>query len=186
VLECNQVFEHNTDPDFNDPIPDDADNMQFNTVNDVDDGVVMSLVESLGVFTADQVRFALKECNGVPDRAANWLFSNMDNLDTLIVSASLRNMEDKHKISANVSKATTMNWEDGEGKYTLKGMISHIGKNTGSGHYVAHLKKFVDDEWKWIIFNDEKVALSLHPPKLHAYLYIYQRTDTLGSMHPEY
>lgn len=146
----------------------------------------MSLVESLGAFTTDQVRFALKECSRAADRAADWLFSNMDSLDALMMSASLRNVESNPEASVHIDKASKINWEDGEGKYSLRGMISHIGKNTGSGHYVAHLKKLVDDEWKWVIFNDEKVALSLHPPKEHAYLYIYQRTDTLGSIHPEY
>jgi ubiquitin carboxyl-terminal hydrolase 5/13 len=72
--------------------------------------------------------------------------------------------------------------EDGEGKYKLVGLVSHIGKNTGSGHYVAHLKK--DD--KWVIFNDEKVALSETPPTQHAYLYLFQRIDSIGSPNPNY
>ena len=46
--------------------------------------------------------------------------------------------------------------EDGDGRYRLTGLVSHIGKNTGSGHYVAHLRK---DE-QWVIFNDDKVAIS--------------------------
>jgi len=49
--------------------------------------------------------------------------------------------------------------DNGDGQYTMIGMISHIGKHTGSGHYVAHLKR--DD--KWVIFNDEKVAVSVEP-----------------------
>ena len=60
--------------------------------------------------------------------------------------------------------------------------ISHIGKNTGSGHYVAHLKR----DGKWVIFNDEKVALSESPPRLHAYLYLFQRSDTVGLPRPDY
>jgi len=72
--------------------------------------------------------------------------------------------------------------EDGDGKYTLMGMISHIGKNTGSGHYIAHLKK---DE-KWVIFNDEKVALSENPPFQHAYLYLFRRDDTIDSVNGSY
>lgn len=73
----------------------------------------------------------------------------------------------------NVSQAL----DDGNGIYELIGMISHIGKNTGSGHYVCHLKK----GGKWAIFNDEKVALSESPPFQHAYLYIFQRSDSIGS-----
>lgn len=70
--------------------------------------------------------------------------------------------------------------DDGDGKYSLIGLISHIGKNTSSGHYVCHLKK----DGKWVIFNDEKVALSEHPPVKHAYMYLFQRSDSLGSPHP--
>lgn len=72
--------------------------------------------------------------------------------------------------------------DDGEGNYTLVGLISHIGKNTGSGHYVAHLKK----DGKWVIFNDEKVALSQDPPIQHAYMYLFRRNDTLDSPHMDY
>lgn len=178
------VFDHNTDPDFNDPIPDDAESMPRRSQDNVDEEVLATLVESLGAFTTDQVRFALKECNGSPDRAADFLFSNSDCLDELIVASSLKNVAGTKETSSTVK--SKIRWEDGEGKYSLKGMISHIGKNTGSGHYVAHLKKVIDDEWKWVIFNDEKVALSLRPPREHAYLYIYQRTDTLESINPDY
>jgi ubiquitin carboxyl-terminal hydrolase 5/13 len=74
----NWVFEHSTDPDFNDPIPEVA--VGVTTTGDdsgVDEGVVMSLVENLGCFTMDQVRAALKETSGAADRAADWLFSHM-------------------------------------------------------------------------------------------------------------
>jgi ubiquitin carboxyl-terminal hydrolase 5/13 len=72
----NWVFEHNSDPDFNDPLPD-GDVAASVVSSDVDEGVVMSLVENLGCFTGDQVRAALKHCGGASDRAADWLFSHM-------------------------------------------------------------------------------------------------------------
>lgn len=77
------------------------------------------------------------------------------------------------KESKDAPPAASVPLDDGNGKYRMVGMISHIGKHTGSGHYVAHLKR--DD--KWVIFNDEKVALSEHPPFEHAYLYLFQRQD---------
>lgn len=130
---------------------------------------------SLGAFTADQVRAALKETNGAADRAADWLFSHMDDLDGAIAALSSGNTSEQ-------PAGNKVELEDGVGKYELMGMISHIGKNTGSGHYVAHLKK----DGKWVIFNDEKVALSSKPPFEHAYLYLYKRKDTVGSPHPGY
>ena len=78
----NWVFEHNMDPDFNDDLPEPGSTPPSATTaggsdSGVAEGVVMSLVESLGCFTADQVRAALKETSGAADRAADWLFSHM-------------------------------------------------------------------------------------------------------------
>lgn len=161
----NWIFEHSNDADFNDPLPDNA----APVASDVDESLVASLVENLGCFTADQVRVALRECSGSAERAADWLFST-DDLDGTI--ARLQNK------STGSSAQSLAPLEDGEGRYQLTGLVSHIGKNTGSGHYVAHLRK----DGKWVIFNDEKVALSEKPPKEHAYLYLFQRIDSIG--HP--
>eukprot|EP00980_Cylindrotheca_fusiformis_P017204 scaffold5296_cov215-Cylindrotheca_fusiformis.AAC.7 len=166
----NWIFEHNMDPDFNDPLPEPSTAPAPAVGGDgVDDAVVSSLVDSLGCFTFDQVRAALKETSGAADRAADWLFSHMDDLDGAIAS-----LQDKN---AATSALSPVELDDGPGKYRMVGMVSHIGKNTGSGHYVAHIKH----DGKWVIFNDEKVALSENPPIPHAYLYLYQRMDTLDS-----
>ena len=171
------VFEHNNDPDFNDPLPEESATAAPATdasSDGIDEGTVQSLVEMLGCFTADQVRFALKETNGASDRAADWLFSHMDDVDSLMIAAA----EDKTSDST-AGSTSVPDLEDSSdcSTYQLTGLISHIGKNTGSGHYVAHI--YVDG--KWVIYNDEKVAESEHPPVEHAYLYLLQRTDTIGN-----
>jgi ubiquitin carboxyl-terminal hydrolase 5/13 len=172
------VFEHNMDPDFNDPLPDEVTGGgSMQSSSGVDESVVSTLVASLGAFTADQVRVALKETNGAADRAADWLFSHMDDLDGAIAAVSQK-PEDK----AQGESGAKILLDDGEGQYSLIGMISHIGKNTSSGHYVAHVKR----NGKWIIFNDEKVALSSKPPFEHAYLYLLQRNDAAGSLSTNY
>ena len=166
------VFEHNMDPDFNDPLPEAGETAAATADSDgIDEGLVMSLVENLGCFSVEHVRAALKHTGGASDQAADWLFSHMDDLDVAIASLTVKSS----------TKADSLSWtvpalplDDGEGKYTMVGMVSHIGKHTGSGHYVAHLKR--DD--KWVIFNDEKVAISASPPFAHAYIYLYQRNDT--------
>ena len=56
-------------------------------------------------------------------------------------------------------------------EYRLVGFISHMGASTLSGHYVCHIKK--GDQW--IIYNDEKVAVSENPPRGLGYLYLYAR-----------
>ena len=177
----NWIFEHNMDPDFNDPLPEpSAAASSGSNGGNVDDTVVMSLVENLGMFSIDQVRVALKETNGAADRAADWLFSHMDDLD-----GAIANLQGKSTPNgAGHSGGPKVELEDGEGKYNMVGMISHIGKNTGSGHYVAHIKR--KEDGKWVIFNDEKVALSENPPIQHAYLYLFQRSDAIGSPNPQY
>lgn len=62
---------------------------------------------------------------------------------------------------------------DGVGKYELVGIVSHMGRNTACGHYVCHLKK----KGKWVIYNDEKVAISENPPRDLAYMYLCRRKD---------
>lgn len=176
----NWIFEHNMDPDFNDPLPEPSAAAPSKSNDGVDETVVMSLVENLGMFTIDQVRAALKETNGAADRAADWLFSHMDDLDGAIANLQGNNASG----GSGGSVPQNVELEDGEGKYEMVGMISHIGKNTGSGHYVAHVKR--KDNGKWVIYNDEKVALSENPPIQHAYLYLFQRTDTFGSPNTRY
>ena len=56
-------------------------------------------------------------------------------------------------------------------EYKLVAFISHMGTSTMVGHYVCHILK----DNRWVIFNDEKVALSEHPPMDLAYLYLYKR-----------
>ncbi len=74
----NWVFEHNDDPDFNDPLPERTTVIAAAASNSaVNETVVMSLVDDLGCFSADHVRAAVKHCSGAPDRAADWLFSHM-------------------------------------------------------------------------------------------------------------
>lgn len=42
-------------------------------------------------------------------------------------------------------------------RYSLAGFISHVGKNTGCGHYVAHIRK----DGRWAIFDDRKVRICI-------------------------
>jgi len=161
----NWILEHCGDVDFNDPVHHTHEKM----VQDTDDAVLMSLVDNLGCFTVDQVRFGLRETGGEVERAADWLFSHMDDLHTLMANAT----QTSNQPSSTTPTTTTPQLDDGDGNYELIGLISHIGNNTASGHYVCHLKKGDN----WVIFNDEKVAISEHPPFLHAYMYLYRRLD---------
>lgn len=72
------------------------------------------------------------------------------------------------------SVANANRLQDGPGRYRLVGIVSHMGNSTACGHYVAHAFK----DGHWVIFNDEKVAASAHPPRSLGYMYVYAREDT--------
>ena len=77
------------------------------------------------------------------------------------------------KAASGASATPKPQLEDGPGKYELVAFISHMGSNLACGHYVCHLKR----EGRWVLFNDEKVALSAEPPRGLGYLYLFRRKD---------
>lgn len=115
----------------------------------------------------------LQACSGNLERAADWLFSHMDDLDSAVKSV----MEAAPAAATGPVGTAGPEAEDGgglmdgTGMYELVGFVSHMGSNTACGHYVCHLKK----DGKWAIFNDEKVAESENPPKDLGYMYLYRR-----------
>ena len=140
----------------------------------VDEGAVQDLVANLGMFTADQVRPVFVHCDGSAERAADWLFSHMDSLDADIAAlggaggggggGGERDGEGGGGGEAALG--------DGPGVYSLRAIISHVGPNTSSGHYVAHVK---DPTGNWIIMNDDAVALSRRVPREKGFVYLYER-----------
>lgn len=116
-------------------------------------------------FTDEQAKAALVSTGNNPERAADWLFSRMDNLDAAVAEALAS--------AGGGAPAEAAPVDDGPGKYSLFGIVSHLGKNTGSGHYVAHVKK----DGRWVIFNDRKVGLSKAPPLDVGYMYFFKRNE---------
>eukprot|EP01063_Lacrimia_lanifica_P004742 TRINITY_DN126_c0_g2_i1.p1 TRINITY_DN126_c0_g2~~TRINITY_DN126_c0_g2_i1.p1 ORF type:complete len:819 (+),score=375.82 TRINITY_DN126_c0_g2_i1:60-2516(+) len=162
------VLAHMEDPDFTLPpeasAP--ADTAAAAPAQSFDPEAIATLC-SFG-FGDKVVKKALKATGGNTERAADWLFSHPDD-----------NGEEDEPAAAAAgaapAAASGAALDDGPGAYSLVAMISHIGKNTGSGHYVAHVKK----GGAWYLFNDDKVARSEEPPFSHAYMYFYRRTDSL-------
>ncbi|XP_041979608.1 ubiquitin carboxyl-terminal hydrolase 5 [Aricia agestis] len=110
-------------------------------------------IMSMG-FTMAQARAALTATAGDVPRALDWIFSRAGELEP-----------DQPKPDR------TMGCRDGPEKYKLIAFISHMGTSSTVGHYVCH----VLHEGRWVIFNDNKVALSENPPKDLGYLYLYER-----------
>lgn len=147
----NWLLSHMDDPDIDAPIHNGAES------NEVDPSKVAMLV-SFG-FEEEIARKALKASGGDIEKATDWIFNP---------TASGPSVMDATSSSGPTVDATL---PDGDGKYRLIGLVSHIGSSTQCGHYVAHVYK----EGRWVIFNDDKVGVSKTPPKDMAYLYFYER-----------
>lgn len=120
------------------------------------------MIISMG-FSTSQATKALKATNNNTERAVDYIFSHQDELD----------MEDiqESETAPSTSGPPIKNCRDGDGKYRLKAFMSHMGSSSQVGHYVCHILK----DNQWVIFNDNKVALSQAPPKDLGYLYLYER-----------
>merc|ERR1719336_474235 len=122
------------------------------------------MLQSMG-FTPDQAKFALKKNNGDTNLAANWLFTTSPEEVARLIA------EDAVAEKSAASRPKPADFTDGKASYTLIGMVSHVGSNAQTGHYVCHLKK----KDGFVIYNDEKVAKSKKPPLQNGYVYFYKR-----------
>mmetsp|Transcript_62 Transcript_62/g.92 ORF Transcript_62/g.92 Transcript_62/m.92 type:complete len:885 (-) Transcript_62:589-3243(-) len=167
------VLAHMEDPDFNDPLPADPEPGAAGPgagAADADsaDPEKVSMLAGMG-FNDQQAKAALKACGGNIERAADWLFSHMDDLDSAV--ASVLSAPAAGRAAGGAGPAAASRVLDGPGQYELVGFISHMGSNTACGHYVCHIKK----DGRWVIFNDEKVAESEKPPRDLGYMYLFKR-----------
>ncbi|WIA38801.1 hypothetical protein OEZ86_002085 [Tetradesmus obliquus] len=166
------VFAHMEDPDFNDPLPPPAAAAAAGAQQQHDPEKV-SMLAAMG-FEADAAEAALTATGGNVERAGDWLFSHMDDLAAAV--AAVKGGAAAAAAGGGADAAAAGNRSqllDGPGHYKLLGIVSHMGSNTACGHYVAHVKK----DGRWVIFNDEKVAASEHPPLSMGYMYVYTRVD---------
>ncbi|KAG8191918.1 hypothetical protein JTE90_007718 [Oedothorax gibbosus] len=149
----NWVMEHMNDADFNTPlnIPGSA----KSSSDFIADPEASVTIMSMG-FSPAQAAKALEATGNNLERAVDWIFSHSEDMET---DAS----EPQPEVRSQ--------FRDGSEKYKLVAFISHMGTSTVAGHYVCHILK----EGRWVIFNDNKVALSENPPKDLAYLYFYKR-----------
>eukprot|EP01130_Rhizamoeba_saxonica_P009227 TRINITY_DN3751_c0_g1_i1.p1 TRINITY_DN3751_c0_g1~~TRINITY_DN3751_c0_g1_i1.p1 ORF type:complete len:786 (+),score=223.03 TRINITY_DN3751_c0_g1_i1:22-2379(+) len=152
----NWLFDHQTDPDINDPLPKKGGSSSSSGV----DPEALAMLQMMGI---DPVKGAmgLAATNGNVEAAIEWVFSNPDARPE-DVSPAGQNENDKEEVLV-----------DGEGEYELFAFISHMGSSAQVGHYLVHVLK----EGKWIKFNDDKVAISDDPPIDLAYMYFFRRID---------
>ncbi|XP_050444906.1 ubiquitin carboxyl-terminal hydrolase 5 [Cataglyphis hispanica] len=156
----NWVMEHIADSDFDEPFVPPGVDLKQNEDTFVPDQSALESVMAMG-FTREQATKALKATNNDLVRAGDWIFNHPAELDA--------------QETDSIATPKVEEFRDGSSQYKLVGFISHMGTSTMVGHYVCHLLK----EDRWVIFNDEKVALSENPPKELGYIYMYQRIHTV-------
>ena len=158
------VFEHMEDPGFNDPPA------AAQPADGVDSSLV-AMITDMG-YTDRQARAALRKYKNNVEAAMDWIFSNMDDLETLIAEMEAPTASGGATAGSHTAQSEC---NDGPGRYSLVAVISHIGRKTDHGHYVCHLKHAAEG---WVLFNDEKVAkLTLPPPLDYGFMYLYKRDD---------
>lgn len=132
------VFGHMGDPDFATPYVDEPAGGAAAPSEGPDPDKVAGLA-ALG-FTARQAEGALKACGGDAERAADWIFSRLDDLDGA-VDAVLN----EAPAGGSAGGDASTDFDDGDPTYELKGLVSHIGSNTGCGPPAerSHRTRFV-------------------------------------------
>lgn len=162
----NWLFEHMEDTDIDEPFVFTSSAQNDNEPNS--DSIDMML--SMGL-DAKLSKKALLLSNGNVEQAIEWVFAHPDD-DGELPSVDFEN--NGNSLIEKLEASSTCS-----GKYKLLGVICHKGTSTHSGHYVVFIKKNVNGEGRWVLFNDEKVVLadktSLIDIESSGYLYLYQR-----------
>ena len=169
----NWLFEHMEDAQIDEPFktPENGDSSASSV--SVDKEKLTSLA-SMGFAEKNSTK-ALILNNGNVEAAVEWLFSNPD--DDGILEAADAGLAAKDVDF--LVKELESSFDKTKLKYELLGVVCHKGTSVHSGHYVAFVKKIVDGEGKWVLFNDEKVVLAIADNikeiETTGYLYIYKR-----------
>ncbi|KAG2469691.1 UBP5 hydrolase, partial [Polypterus senegalus] len=138
----NWVMSHMDDPDFAAPLvlpgsgsaPLDTPTSQTTPEPPPSEEHLATII-SMG-FSRDQASRALRATNNSLDRAVDWIFSHIDDLDAMDISEGRSAAE---SVSESVPVGPRV--RDGPGRYELFAFISHMGTSTMCGHYVCHIRK---------------------------------------------
>ncbi|KAI2624475.1 ubiquitin carboxyl-terminal hydrolase 14 [Xylaria nigripes] len=159
------LFAHMEDEGIDDPL------VITSSTGGESDVVDPEKVEMLGAmgFNAPQARKALKETSGNLERAVEWLFSHPDDIGDLDVDNNAATNKNERAPAGTAGPAS----------FQLQSIVCHKGTSIHAGHYVAFIRKQLDlqDEPKWVLFNDEKVveAGDIEEMKKTAYVYFFNK-----------
>ncbi|CUS11634.1 unnamed protein product [Tuber aestivum] len=160
------VFAHMEDPDIDAP-------MSFASKKESagaePDEEKVSMLGAMG-FTTGQAKKALKETGDDVGRAVEWLFSHPDDMgDDEVMGESADTGTSKREPGSARKPA----------QFELQSIVCHKGGSIHAGHYVAFVRKEVEEAKVWVLFNDEKVvkASNFGEMKKFAYVYFFKRCN---------
>ncbi|CDK25183.1 unnamed protein product [Kuraishia capsulata CBS 1993] len=165
----NWLFQHIEDADIDDPFVEVPRKSSSAKKEDVDSLIAMG-------FSKQLAEKALLVSAGNLEAAVEWVFANPDD-DGSIEEEETKKPNDL--ITELTSTATTAT-----PKYHLKAVICHKGTNVNSGHYVAFIRRIVNNVEQWVLFNDEKVVLSdgdssLEDLEKRGYIYVFEKEKSM-------
>ncbi|EJS44831.1 ubp14p [Saccharomyces arboricola H-6] len=157
----NWLFQHMDDPDLNDTFVAPPTNNKENKT-EVEEASLTSML-SMGL-DPKLCRKALIINDGDVNRSVEWVFNNMDD------DGNLSSAEGQQQQQKDLGYSTAR-------PYTLTAVVCHKGNSVHSGHYVVFIRKLIADEWKWVLYNDEKLVVveSIEDMKKNGYIYFYTR-----------
>ncbi|CAO0790253.1 unnamed protein product [Mucor circinelloides] len=158
-IAMNWMFEHMEDPDIDDPLPAASANTASSATASGPSEDQIATLQEMG-FSAQQAKKALHQTNNDTERALDWLFSHPDD-----------NGEMNEQATTDSAPAQAIGDATPPFNYKLDSFVSHKGTSVHCGHYVSHVYK----NGEWILFNDNKVAVTPNPPIGEAYLYFLKR-----------
>ncbi|KAG7665525.1 ubp14 [[Candida] subhashii] len=167
----NWLFSHMDDPDIDSPF-----NPTPAKKNTEPDEELIGNLTSMG-FTKQLAKKALILNSNQVEAAVDWLFSNPDDDGTIPETAKpiVNISQEKSQLLKTLLEKNETNGT----KYRLQSVICHKGTSPHTGHYVVFIRKLIDGEWKWVLFNDEKVVLcdetSLQDMRSTGYVYIFEK-----------
>lgn len=162
----NWLFEHMEDPDINQPFVPPKSKEASSGGFQVDQEAISNMA-AMGL-DPKLCKKALVINNGDVTRSVDWVFNNMDDSGELPEEEA----QTSKSQSANLGLSTP-------GFYKLAAIVCHKGNSPHSGHYVAIIRKLIDQEEKWVLYNDEKIVVAveenLEEIRKNGYLYFYSR-----------
>lgn len=170
----NWIFAHMEDIDIDEPLKLEGSSESKQTAE-----VPQELIENLSFmgFAPQLCKKALHLNNNNPNAAAEWLFNNSEDDGVIEETTPKINVEEERKrLIENLSNSKSTS-----GKYKISAIVCHKGNSPHTGHYVVFIRKIIDGEERWVLFNDEKVVVcsddNLGDLKSNAYIYIFNRLD---------